>query len=323
MPGVDPAEAVRVVAGETDFAFVPELPGRGVGADPIGRTASILIDLPVEMMHATYRCSYRPGAVARAARDYLARDLDALEEHWDREGLIGSGRLLKVQACGPFTYAARVELRSGHKMVRDAGAVRDVVASLADGLVDHVADLERRLGAQIVVQLDEPDLQTVIDGRVPPLTRLDVIPPIPVPDVAQHLEEVAATVRRPMILHAGPRPNPAVRALIPSYAPTADLTKPLTDADKDDIGQFLDGGGVLVAGAVPAKRPAVVPDAEEIARRLAAVVDEIGLDRSVLRDGVVVTPTSGLAAASPAWAVTALELAARTAQILTEDPEAL
>lgn len=29
MPGLDPAEAVRIVSGETDFAFVPELPNRG------------------------------------------------------------------------------------------------------------------------------------------------------------------------------------------------------------------------------------------------------------------------------------------------------
>ncbi len=39
MPGTDPAEAVRIVAGELpDF---PYLPARGRGADLIGRTAGL------------------------------------------------------------------------------------------------------------------------------------------------------------------------------------------------------------------------------------------------------------------------------------------
>ena len=46
LPGIDPAEALRIVVGELpEFAHLPELPQRGAGADLIGRTAGLLVDL--------------------------------------------------------------------------------------------------------------------------------------------------------------------------------------------------------------------------------------------------------------------------------------
>ena len=50
MPGTDPAEAMRIIAGELpDFPHLPELPDRGPGADLTGRTAGLLIDIPAEV----------------------------------------------------------------------------------------------------------------------------------------------------------------------------------------------------------------------------------------------------------------------------------
>ncbi|GEE03624.1 putative methionine synthase, vitamin-B12 independent [Gordonia spumicola] len=323
MPGVDPAEAVAIVSGETDFAFVPELPARGVGADSVGRAGAILIDLPFEMVHDAYRLTSRPGSVTRRARDLLARDLDALEEHWDSSGLIDTGRLLKVQSCGPFTFSAQVELRNGHKLVRDRGARMDVVASMSDGLAEHVRELRRRLGAEVVVQLDEPQVDAVLNGSVQPLTRLDAIPPVPVSLVAQRLEEMAATIGAPMILNGGATPQSDLCPLLSSYSVTVDLSRPLPDEQKDKMAEFLDGGGVMLAAVVPASPPAVPVTADQLAQRLAALIDEIGLDRGVLRDNVVVTPTGGFAGTTPAWAAAGLRLASRTAELLATDPSAL
>ena len=54
--GTDPAEAMRVVAGELpDFPYLPELPDRGPGADLVGRTAGLLIDIPVEVTPCGWR----------------------------------------------------------------------------------------------------------------------------------------------------------------------------------------------------------------------------------------------------------------------------
>ncbi len=50
MPGTDPAEVIAVILGELpDFPYLPELPARGPGADLTGRTAALLIDMPVEI----------------------------------------------------------------------------------------------------------------------------------------------------------------------------------------------------------------------------------------------------------------------------------
>ena len=49
MPGTDHAEAMRIILGELpDLPHLAELPSRGAGADLTGRTAALLVDLPVE-----------------------------------------------------------------------------------------------------------------------------------------------------------------------------------------------------------------------------------------------------------------------------------
>ena len=72
-PGEDHAEAVRVVFGELPaLPYLPELPARGVGADMIGRTASLLVELPVEVQPSGWRFADRPGRDFKRARDHLA-----------------------------------------------------------------------------------------------------------------------------------------------------------------------------------------------------------------------------------------------------------
>ena len=62
MPGTDPGEAMRVVAGELpDFPYLPELPDRGPGADLTGRTAALLVDIPAEVTPRGWRIAGHPG----------------------------------------------------------------------------------------------------------------------------------------------------------------------------------------------------------------------------------------------------------------------
>ena len=66
LPHVDPDEAAHVVTGELpDFPHLPELPLRGAGAGMIGRTASLLVDLHVDLQPAGWRLTDRPGADER------------------------------------------------------------------------------------------------------------------------------------------------------------------------------------------------------------------------------------------------------------------
>src|ERR1700749_108480 len=165
MPGTNPAEAMRVVAGELpDFPHLPELPDRGPGADLTGRTAALLVEIPGEVTTRGWRLAERPGRDLARARTMLSSDLDVLEEMLD--GFRGP---LKVQLCGPWTLAATLELpRTLNAAVADPGAAADRPAWLAEGAGAHAAEVTKRVpGARIVVQFDEPALAAVAGGEVP------------------------------------------------------------------------------------------------------------------------------------------------------------
>src|SRR5688500_20409669 len=106
MPGTDPAEAAAVVVGELPgLPHLPELPARGVGADMIGRTAALLVDLAVEVVPTGWRVTARPGRDHRRALDLLRFDVDAL----DAACAGPRPDWVEVQATGPWTLPASVE----------------------------------------------------------------------------------------------------------------------------------------------------------------------------------------------------------------------
>ena len=137
---VEALAAVRDIL--TDLPHLPELPQRGPGADLIGRGAALLVDLPVELQPHGWRLVDSPGRDARRAASWLRSDLDALAEAFD-----GYAGPLKVQVAGPWTLAASLWLPRGERALTDPGARREVVESLAAGVVDHLAAV-RSCGAR-------------------------------------------------------------------------------------------------------------------------------------------------------------------------------
>ncbi|HKY76254.1 MAG TPA: methionine synthase, partial [Acidimicrobiia bacterium] len=162
-PGVNPLETARIAFSELPLPVLPELPARGVGADPVGRTAGLLTDLHVEVGTGVWRFVARGGRDEQRARTTLTTDLDAMEEVASSyEGP------LKVRIVGPWTLASSIELGRGEKALADPGAVRDIAAALAEGLTRHLADIRRRLSSvtKLVVQVDEPLLPAVVAGEL-------------------------------------------------------------------------------------------------------------------------------------------------------------
>ncbi|MEU8153673.1 methionine synthase [Micromonospora sp. NPDC048986] len=299
LPGTDIGEAQRVVLGELpDLPHLPELPARGPGADMIGRSAGLLVELPVEVYAGRWRVAPRPGRDLRRARDLMERDLDQLAEQ--AEGYAGP---IKVQAAGPLTLATSLELPIGGRLLRDPGAVRDLTGSLAEGLRAHVAAVARRLPqASVLLQLDEPSLPTVLAGRVPTESGLGAYRAVESVDAAALLRTVVEAVGVPTLVHccAPDVPLELIRSTgAVAVALDLDLVTKL-----DPLGEAIDAGLGLLAGAAPTRAPSAggAPTSAQIADRVRQVWDRLGFPRRQLAEQVVVTPACGLAGATPEYA---------------------
>ncbi|NEW30228.1 methionine synthase [Nocardia cyriacigeorgica] len=323
-PGTDPREAAAISVGELPgLPHLVELPDRGVGADMIGRASALLVDLRFDTTPRGYRLADRPGATSRRASDLLRTDLDALDEAWETAGLRGSGRTVKVQSVGPLTLAAEVELRSGHRALTDPGALRDLSASLAEGLAQHVADVGKRLDAEVVLQLDEPGLTAVLNGSLRGVSVLNTVRALPEPEALALLDAVIAAQNVPVLVHTCAAP-PAL-PLLRRCAATAvgfDLAT-IGTAELDAIGELLDGGTQLVLGLVPTTAPATPLGWREIAEPGVRLIDRLGFPRRTLADQILVSPACGLATAPLDWARRALALARDVATAYSDEPESL
>jgi methionine synthase II (cobalamin-independent) len=300
LPGTDPAEAVRLVTGELpEFAHLPELPGRGAGADLIGRGAALLVDVAVDLTPAGWRLFPRPGIDQRRATEFLARDLDAL--HDVAAGYTGA---LKVQAAGPWTLAAGLERSRGDRAVVDPGARRDLAQSLAEGLAAHLAAVGARVpGAALVVQLDEPSVPAVLQGGLPTASGFGKLAAVEASVVEQELTELVRRIAVPLVVHCcAPRvPMDLFRA-----AGATGLSFDLgLVQDLDAVGTAVEAGTHLLLGVVPGT-DAALPAPKATASRVQAWWRELGFAADLLPTAVTLTPTCGLAGATPAYARAAM-----------------
>ncbi len=319
MPGTDAAESLRVIRGEVgDFVFIPELPARGPHAGMIGRALAVLEGLEGDLQPDGWRLGVGSGSDFRRARSLLAQDLDLAEEL-----LADHAGPLKVQVTGPLTLAAHVERARGDKLVADHGARRELAESLAAGLTTHVADVRRRFprAEQVVVQVDEPSITAVLGGGIPTASgfgRHRVVQP-PEADglLSTVTDAIVAAGARPVV-HSCAADIPV--SLLAGAGFTA-ISLDLGLADPDDTwSELFEAGTDLWPGAVPSL-DAEVTDSD-VRKRVEAFFDRLGFDEDAYGHRTVVTPTCGLAGASPAWARRALSLAQSVAGASAHSEEA-
>ncbi|MFJ6659321.1 methionine synthase [Streptomyces sp. NPDC091377] len=348
MPGGDARETARTVTGTfEDFPYLAELPARGPGADMIGRTAGMLVELYARVEPSGWRLGDRPGRDTRRARSWLGEDLDALEEF--TQDYTGP---LKVQAVGPWTLAAALELRNGEVALSDAGACRDLAASLAEGLRLHLEEVRRRIpGARVVLQLDEPSLTAVLRGQVRSASGYRT-------HQAVDRQFAEGTLREVIDVHADSRPSPAGvegaggaggsdgargsggsggpggSVVVHSCAPDVpfallrragakgisfDATL-LTERDDEAIGEAVEAGTRLFTGVVPGTDGRLSDPAGSV-MGVRTLWRRLGLHPGLLADVVTVTPSCGLAGASPEYARRALAHCVQAARSLADNPE--
>ncbi|NUO91913.1 MAG: methionine synthase [Dermatophilaceae bacterium] len=313
LPGTSVRDALAQVREILDghLPYLPELPARGPGADMVGRTAGLLVEMPVDLQPVGWRLVDRPGRDAARTAALLREDLDELAEAFD-----GHAGRLKLQVVGPWTLAASVWLSRGERMVVDEGASRDLVESLAEGIRLHVSAVRRLVpGADIVLQVDEPSLPTVLAGRLPTSSGFGRLPSLDPQVAAAGLKTVLAAHDGETVLHccAADPPLPLLRSAGPS-ALSID-TSLLRPRGWEGVAVAVEDGIRLHAGAVPTDGSLTRPQA--VADRLVDAWRRIGMPPTSLAD-LVVTPACGLAGAAPEVARTVQRAAVEAARELDE-----
>jgi methionine synthase II (cobalamin-independent) len=332
MPGEDPLEAARVVAGELpELPFLAELPGRGPGSDMIGRTASLLVDIPVELAGPRgWRVTERPGRDLRRARSLLSTDLDVLEEVLD-----GYAGPVKLQVAGPLTLAAALEqVRSINPALADPGLVADLTASLAEGAAAHAAEVAKRIPkATLVLQFDEPGLPAVLHGGVPTASGLSRVRVVGEEVARDRLHTVLAATGNYTVVHCCGHDLPF--GIIRSAGADAVSFDPsqLRRGDFDGFAETAEAGLGLLIGALPTTGPQETEQAgqrrsgrDERLRPTPSVTAQVvrdlwhkmDLPAATCAPQVVITPACGLAGASPQQARNALRWCQEAARILPE-----
>ena len=340
MPGTDPAEAMRVIAGELpDFPYLAELPDRGPGADLTGRTAALLVDMPAEVTPRGWRLAERPGRDVARARSMLASDLDMLEEVL--QGFTGP---VKIQLCGPWTLAATLELtRTMNVALSDPGAVADLTASLAEAAAAYAADVARRVpGGKLVVQFDEPLLPSVVEGLVPTQSGLSRLAPVEADTVRDRLSQVLLSTPGYRVVHCCAATVPfGIIQKAGADGIAFDLSQ-LRRGEEDGVAEAGEAGLGLLTGAIPAvaagrsrqtapaggarqtapaggaRQTAEPSGARETAERVIRLWRRLGLPSATAAGQAVITPACGLAGASPAQARAALTRCREAAAMLPE-----
>ncbi|QGU01813.1 hypothetical protein CKALI_04675 [Corynebacterium kalinowskii] len=261
MPGTSLIDAADVLAGECQVLPLPILPARGLGSDPIGRTAGLL-PFNVEAGPRAWQLVNRPQLVTRRVWDRLEEDLDLCESVWGT-----SVEQLKVQAIGPWTLAASLELANGHRAISDRGAMKDIREGLAFGLSEHVADVRKRFSCDVLTQVDEPLLGPVMRGELKGATQWETFPAIPEPELLDcdilHLEEPLWQLRAPKVF--------------------LDREHIIGTENLDGFGALVSSGVEVGLGIKPDRIDELGERPRAVAVSLAKLWDELGLDRLQLQ----------------------------------------
>ena len=309
LPGTDSHEWSLTIAGELpDLPHVPELPARGPGADLIGRTMALLAevapDMAVETTPVGWRFSDAPGRVMARARSWLSEDLDGIEQ-----ALAGRRGPLKAQLAGPWTLASGVEMRGGERAVRDHGACRDIAEALAEAAAGHVAEIRRRLpGVQVVLQLDEPSLPSVLAGGVTTASGLATYRSVDVARAQAYLGWVIDAVAAQGALSGVHccHPRVPIDLLRRAGARMLSVDPAVLETEfEEPLGEALEAGLHLLLGYAPSLSQSV-PGPQALAERLAGRALEQysrwGIPADAANARVALTPSCGLAGADPSWA---------------------
>jgi methionine synthase II (cobalamin-independent) len=217
--------------------------------------------------------------------------------------------------------------------VVDAGATRDVIASLAEGLRVHLAEIAKLVPkASLVVQIDEPGLPSVLAGRLPTASGFGRIRAIDPTVAAEGLRDVvAAAGDRHTVVHCCASDVPLVLLRDTGVSAVSVDIDVLSPAGWESLAATVESGVDLWAGVLPALgsqakahpqagarvQDTAQPSVTDVIGPLVEAWRRVGLPLPDL-SRVTLTPACGLAGLTPPGARDVQRLAVDAARALTE-----
>jgi methionine synthase II (cobalamin-independent) len=173
----------------------------------------------------------------------------------------------------------------------------------------------------LVLQLDEPSLPAVMLGRVRTASGFGALR-APEPATVQELlaAAIAAAGEVPVVVHSCDAGAP-LRLFADAGAAGVSVDLLSSTPDRDAIGELVERGVALWAGLVPSTGPGVPPTPRSVADPVRRLWHELGFEPELLPARVALTPTCGLAGASPGWVHSAYRVLRQAALALSEAPE--
>ncbi|MFP5313238.1 MAG: hypothetical protein ACLGH7_12695 [Actinomycetes bacterium] len=299
---------IRGELGSPHLPFLAELPDRGVGSDALGRTASLLEDLAVDVQPHGWRLVDRPGKDMRRAASALSTDLNVLADVAGAEDVPAAE--FKVQLVGPLSLAAGLYLHNGERALLDYGARRDLAASLAAGVGGHLARVGAAVpGARLVVQVDEPAIAAVLAGTIPTASGYRTLRAVPASEARESWRLLVAALRAAgaadVVLSFPEIEAPIELALSAGADGVALPLKALTSRQWEQLAGAAEAGKQIWAGALDLTSGAPLPGVAGCVESVWRPWRRLGLPAALL-GCVRVTPSAGLADLTPAQATTAL-----------------
>lgn len=298
----------------------------------------MLIELPIDAQPYGWRLVSRPGADQRRASSTVRSDVNLLADIMGAQESLAPQ--LKVSVLGPMSLAASLHLHYGERALGDYGARREIAASLAAGLVEHLAALRQAVpGTELVLQFDEPEIVRVLNGAIPTSSGYQTLRSIPLEEVRAAWDLVVSAARSAGVtdvLFALPEVGSAMEAALTIGADGVGVAlDSLATKDWDQLAMAAEAGKNLYLGIVnpleaqsgPQSAPQREP--QSAGRRtqgpaVSSLVDAVmrpwrgvGLSNATLGT-LVVTPSSGLEKVSPQQATSVLRRLTDTARALND-----
>ena len=232
-----------------------------------------------------WRIVDRPGKDFRRARSALSTDINILADVIGAEETPAAD--IKVQLRGPLSLAAGLHLHNGERALIDHGARRDLAASLAAGAGGYLSRVAAAApGARIVVQIDEPEIASVLAGTIPTSSGYRTLRSVPGREATDAWQLVIDALRAAgaveVVVSVPEVEAPFERILAAGADGIAVPLRALTSRQWEQLAGAVEAGKRLWAGALDVADPAAalprVADVVETVWRPVAPAGPAGVD---------------------------------------------